>query len=55
MAIYLDVIALLKRLGLVFQHDIHDPVKAVGRIQEFTWSMGKLKLSVDKAIENRAP
>ena len=53
MAIYLDVLAPVKWLSLRFQQDIHDPVKAVRRIQEFTWTMAKLKLFMDNAIENQ--
>ena len=53
MAIYLDVLAPVKCLSLRFQQDIHDPVKAVRRIQEFTWTMAKLKLFMDNAIENQ--
>ena len=35
-----------------FQQDIYDAVKAVRRIQEFTWSVAKLKVFMDNAIEN---
>ena len=52
MTIYLDVLAPLKRLSLRFQQVIHEPVKAVRRIQKFTWSMAKLKLFMDNTIEN---
>ena len=53
MVIYLDVLAPLKRISLGFQQEIHDPDKAVRRIQKFTWSMTKLKLFTDNTIENR--
>ena len=36
MAIYLDVLSPLRCLSLESQQELHDPVKAVCRIQEFT-------------------
>ena len=50
LAIYLDVP--LKRLSLSFQQELHDPVKAVRRIQDFNLAMVKLKLLVDESLEN---
>ena len=50
MAIYLDVLAPLRRLSLAFQAEFHDPVKHIKRVQEFTWTMGKLKLLIDKSL-----
>ena len=52
MTIYVDILGAVKCWGLEFQQDIHNPVKAVRQIQEFTWSMAKLKLFMDNAIEN---
>ena len=44
MAIYLDVLSLLRRLSLVFQQDEHDPVKVVRRIEEeFTLTNGQVE------------
>ena len=52
MAIYLDVLQPLHRLSLEFQQELHDPVKAVCYIQEFTETMAKLKLLIDKSLES---
>ena len=52
LAIYLDVLSLLKRLSLSFQRELHDPVKAVRHIQDFNLTMVKLKLVVDESLEN---
>ena len=52
MTIHLDLLAPVQHLILGFQQDILDPVKAVRLIQKFTWSMAKLKLLLDNAIEN---
>ena len=52
MAIYLDVLSPLHRLSLEFQQELHDPVKAVRHIQEFTETMAKLKLLIDKSLQS---
>ena len=52
LAIYLDVLSPLKRLSLSFQQELHDLVKAVCCIQDFNLTMVKLKLLVDKSLEN---
>ena len=52
MAIYLDVLSPLRRLSLRLQQDLHDQVKAVHRIQEFTQTMAKLKLLIDKSLDS---
>ena len=52
LAIYLGVPSPLKWLSLSFQQELHDPVKAVCHIQDFNLTMAKLKLLVDKSLEN---
>ena len=52
MAIYLDVLSQLRLLRLGFQKELHDPVKAVRRIQEFTQAMAKLRLLIDKSYDS---
>ena len=52
MAIYLDVLSPLPRLSLEFQQELHDPVKAVRSFQEFTQTMAKLKLLIDKSLDS---
>ena len=39
-------------MSLSFQQELHDPVKAVYHIQDFNLTMAKLKLLVDKSLEN---
>ena len=50
-AIYIDVLSPLQRYCLSFQQELHDPVKAVRRVQEFTWTMAKLKLLLDRSLD----
>ena len=52
MPIHLDVLSLLCPLSLGFQQELHDPVKAVCRIQEFIQTMTKLKLLIDKSLDS---
>ena len=51
-AIFLDILSPLRRLAVSFQQEIHNPVKAVRHIQEFTWTMAKLKLLIDQSLES---
>ena len=53
MGIYLDVLSPIRRLSLAFQQENHDPVKAVRRIQDFTWTMAKLKILIDTSLESQ--
>ena len=34
-----------------FQQELHGPVKAIGRVQEVMWTMAKLKLLLDKSLD----
>ena len=52
LAIYLDVLAPLRCLSLSLQSDLQDPVKQIKRVQQFTWTISKLKLIIDTSIEN---
>jgi len=52
-AIYLDVLSILVRMSLSEQKDLHDPVKAVGRIQDFNWTMAKLQMYIDDALDEK--
>ena len=49
LVIYLDILSPLKRLS---QQELQDPFKAVRRIQDFNLTMVKLRLLVDKSLEN---
>ena len=50
-ALYLDILAPLHQLRLAFQQDVHDPVKAIRRIQEFTWTMAKLQMLINESLD----
>ena len=51
-AIYLDVLAPVRQLSLGFQQNQHDPVKAVKRVKDLTWTMAKLTLLIDQSLES---
>ena len=51
-AIYLDVLAPIRQFSLSFQQNQHNPVKAVKRIKDFTWTMAKLTLLIDQSLES---
>ena len=38
---------------MAFQQNEHDPVKAVRRIQEFNWTMTKLKILTESPLEGQ--
>ena len=54
LAIYLDILSPIRRLSLGFQQELHDPVKAVCRIREFSWTMVKLHALIDKSLNEPA-
>ena len=49
-AIYLDVLAPIKRLSVSLHEERHSPAKAICRITEFAWTMGKLKCLIDESL-----
>ena len=49
-AIYLDVLSPIKRLSIAMQQEKHDPVKTVRCVQEFTWTMEKLKVLINESL-----
>ena len=51
-SIYLDVLSPIRQLSLSFQQDLHDPVKAVRRIKDFTWSMTKLQMLIMNSLDS---
>ena len=52
-AIFLDVLSPIPHLSIAFQQEEHDPVKAVWRIQEFKWTMAKLKILTELSFEGQ--
>ena len=51
MAIYLDVLGPIQRLSLALQQDVHNPVKMIRRIKEFSSMMRKLELKLEESLE----
>ena len=51
MAIYLDILSSIRRISVAMQSDFHDLVKVVMRIKEFRWTMAKLVLVLDEALD----
>ena len=49
-AIYLDVLAPIKRLSVSLHEERHSPAKATCRIAEFAWTMGKLKCLIHESL-----
>ena len=50
-AIFIDILSPLQRLSLSMQHENHDSVKIIYRINEFTWAMSKLQLIVENLLD----
>ena len=53
MSIYLDVLSPMHRLSLSFQNNLHDPVKAVRRVKEFTWTMAKQQILIENTLDSK--
>ena len=53
MSIYLDVLSPMRRLSLSFQNNLHDPVKAVRRVKEFTWTMAKQQILIENTLDSK--
>ena len=51
MAIFIDILSPLRRLSLSMQHENHDPVNIIPCINEFTWTMSKLRLIVENSLD----
>ena len=54
LAIYLDVLTPLKVLSVSMQKEEHDPVTILRRIQEFSWTMTKLKTLIANSLDGRS-
>ena len=52
-AIFLDLLNPICCLITAFQEKEHDPVKAVQRIQEFNWTLAKLKILTKSSLEGQ--
>ena len=50
MVTYLDILSPIKRVSVAMQLEIHNPVKGIHTIKEFTWTMSKLAIISDDAL-----
>ena len=50
MEVYLDILLPIRRISVAMQQDIHNPVKVIHRIKEFTWVIAKLVIIFDNAL-----
>ena len=50
MAIYLNVLLPIRRISVVMQQEIYDPVKDIHRIEKLTWTMAKRVIIFDDAL-----
>ena len=53
MSIYLDVLSPMCQLSLLFQKDLHDPLKAVHRVQKSTWTMAKIQILIENTLNSQ--
>ena len=51
LAMFLDILKPIEMLCLIVQ--VHDPIKTIKRINEFSWTMTKLKISNCNSDESR--
>ena len=51
-SIFIDILSPMRRLSLSLQRDKHDPVKVTRRLNEFTWTMSKLRLLIENSLDN---
>ena len=51
LALYIDILTPIKVLSQHMQQEVHDPITFLRRVQEFTWTMAKLKILVDNSLE----
>ena len=50
MAIYLNVLLPIRRISVVMQQEIYDPVKDIHRIEKLTWTTAKRVIIFDDAL-----
>ena len=51
LAIFLDILTPIKVLSLTTQQEVHDPVNNIKRINEFSWTMTKLKILISSSLD----
>ena len=48
---FLDIVTPIKVLSLTTQQEVHDPVNTIKRINEFSWTMTKLKILIGSSLD----
>ena len=51
LAMFLDILRPIKALSLSTEQEVHDPVNTIKRINEFLWTMTKLKLLISNCVD----
>ena len=51
LAMFLDILTPIKVLSLTTQQEVHDPVNTIKRINEFSWTMMKLKILIGSSLD----
>ena len=54
LAMFLDTLTLMLKyqvLSLTAQQEVHDPVNTIKRINEFSWTMTKLKIFISNSVD----
>ena len=50
-AIFINILSPMQRLSLSLQRDKHDLVKVTRHLNEFTWTMSKLRLIIENSLD----
>ena len=50
-AMFFDNLTPIKVLSLTTQQEVHDPVNHIKRINEFSWTMTKLKILIPNSLD----
>ena len=51
LTVFLDILTPIKVLSLTTQQEVHDPVNNIKRINEFSWTMTKLKILISNSLD----
>ena len=51
LAMFLDIFTPIKVLSLTTQQEVHDPANTIKRINEFSWTMTKLKIFIGNSLD----
>ena len=50
-AIFINILSPMHQLSLSFQRDKHHPVKVTRHLNEFTWTMSKMRLIIENSLD----